>query len=89
MNIAGHKQVTYSELQKLMEEKYNAYKVNNNEIHLAVAINVKSPQTVRNAFQQNMQVVSDEVLTSVTDAIGLPACIVWEKGQKNYFVKGK
>jgi len=89
MNISGYKQVTYLRLQQLMAAKYEKYKEGSSEILLAVSLNVKSSQTVRNAFQQDMQMVSDSILTSIIEAIGLNACVVWEKGQRNYFVKGK
>ena len=87
MIIQGYKEVTYPELQKLMDSKYADYKLSSSEIKLAVAINVKSPQTVRNAFTQDMQMVSDGIFTSVIQEIKLDACVLWEKGQRTYFVK--
>lgn len=89
MKVTGHKQVSYSELQGLMETKYNKYKEQSTEMQLAVAIEVRSPQTVRNAFQKDMQMVSDEVLTTLIEAIGINGCVIWEKGVRNYYVKSK
>lgn len=89
MKVTGYKQVSYDLLQELMGEKFNNYKEVHTEIQLAVAINVKSPQTVRNAFQKDMQMVSDEVLTTLIEAIGINGCVIWEKGVRNYYVKSK
>ena len=89
MNIIGYKQVDYKQLQQEMQKRYADYREGKSEIDLAVAINIKSTQTVRNAFRQDYQMVSDELLTSLNKAIGLNTCVVWENGVRNYFIPKK
>jgi len=89
MNIIGYKQVDYKQFQQEMQKKYAFYRESKSEIDLAVAINIKSTQTIRNAFRQDYQMVSDELLTSLNKVIGLNTCVVWENGVRNYFIPKK
>lgn len=83
MEIAGYKQVTYNILQKRMAEKRDGV----TNLQLAVKLRLESPQTIKNAFQLDRQKVSDKVLTSLIETIGINACVIWEKGVRNYYVK--
>jgi len=86
MNITGFKQVTYNQLQAIiMKEKSPEV----SDAQIAVALGVKTTQTVKNAFQKDEQKVSDELLTSLISIIGITGIVVWEKGRKSYFVKTK
>lgn len=87
MKITGYKTVSYNELQGQLQSVYADYRENKSEIELAVAINVKSPQTVRNAFQEEMQMVSDDILTKVMGCIGFTGFVMWKDGQRLYYVK--
>lgn len=86
MNILGYKQVSYSELQKSMKRVYADYREKKTELELAVSLKVKSPQTVRNAFRVDYQMVSDELLTSLSKEIGLNVCVIWQDGERGYFI---
>lgn len=89
MKIAGFKPVTYNELQIGLQKKYADYREKKSEIELALAIGVTSPQTVRNAFQEDMQMVSDTLLTKVMVNIGFNGFILWKDGERFYYVKGR
>ena len=86
MNIAGYKSVTYLQLQERMSKAYADYREDKTELELAVAIKVKSPQTVRNAFRQDYQMVSDELLTLISKEMGLNTCVIWQDGERKYFI---
>lgn len=89
MNIIGYKKVDYKQLQQVMQKNYADYREGKSEIDLAVTMKVKSTQTIRNAFRQDYQMVSDELLTSLNNAIGLNTCVVWVNGVRNYFIPKK
>jgi len=89
MKITGYKTVSYNDLQKILQAKYADYRTKNSEIELAVAIGVNSAQTVRNAFQEDMQMVSDTLLTKIMTNIGFNGFVLWKDGNRYYYVKGK
>lgn len=84
MNITGYKKVNYPHLVGLMNEAKE-----DSEMQLALAIGIKSAQTIKNAFQCSDQIISDKVLTTLTEKIGINAVVIWEKGVRNYYVKSK
>lgn len=86
MNISGYKQVTYSQLQVLIGRGRNP---GTSDAELAVAVGVKTTQTIKNALQKNGQKVSDQILSHLISIIGIDACVVWNKGARNYYVKNK
>ena len=49
----------------------------------------KSPVSIRNCFQESRQMVSDEMLTKVTDILELEVKIEWVSGQRYYCIKNK
>lgn len=87
MKITGYKEVGYNNMQALLQKKYSDYREDKSEIELALAIGVTSPQTVRNAFQEDLQMVSDTILTKVMTSIGFDGFILWKDGNRLYFVK--
>lgn len=89
MKITGYKTVSYSELQGALHKVYADYKQTKTEVELAMSINVKSLQTVRNAFQTNIQIVSDAVLTNVMTGLGFNGFVVWKDGERLYYIKSK
>lgn len=89
MNIDGYNKVTYKGLQSQLQKKYAEYRTDKGEMDLALAIKVQSPQTVRNAFNNNMQVVSDAILTNIMDTIGFDGFTAWVGGRRYYYVKNK
>lgn len=89
MNITGYEKVSYKLLQGHLQKKYAEYRNGKEEMDLALAIKVNSPQTVRNAFNDKMQVVSDAVLTNVMSAIGFDGFTLWVNGRRLYYVKVK
>ena len=89
MKITGYKEVSYNDMQGLLQKKYTDYRKDKSEIELAVAIGVNSPQTVRNAFQADMQMVSDTILTKIMTSIGFDGLVIYREGIRLYFVKTK
>jgi len=85
MKIDGFKKIDYNTLQQEIKRVYNSEEVP--EIQIAAQINVKSVQTVKNAFIPENQVVSDEVMTNVLKALGLNSFIIWQNGERNYYIK--
>lgn len=87
MKVDGFKKVDYPTLQEEIKKVYDSDKLP--EIKIASDINVKSVQTVKNAFSPTDQIVSDQVLTNILDMVGLDSFIVWEKGERTYYIKTK
>jgi len=85
MKLEGFKKVDYNTLQSEIKKVYDSDQVP--EIQIAAQINVKSVQTVKNAFQPDKQVVSDEILTNILNALGLNSFIIWQNGERTYYIK--
>ena len=85
MEIKGFKEIDYNGLQDEIKKVYNPDVVS--FIQVAAQINVRSVQTIRNAFMPDAQGVSDEVFTNILTAIGLDAFIIWKNGQRSYYIK--
>lgn len=87
MNITGYKHVNYKELQTELHKKNADADIH--ELKLAAAVDVKSVATVRNAFNTDNQVASDEVMSRLFTALNLEALIIWINGERNYYIKSK
>ncbi len=85
--IKGYKPTTYSELQKEVSTKFAASEKKLPD--LAVAAEVDSTNTIQFAINSETQKVSDRVLTSVYNSLGIAAFVLWINGEKHYFVKSK
>lgn len=85
MKLEGFKKIDYQGLQAEIKKVYDPKEVP--EIQIAAQINVKSVQTVKNAFNSAGQVVSDEILTNILNALGLNSFIIWQNGQRTYYIK--
>lgn len=84
MTISGYQQITYKDLQKLLETA--SRNTEKTVVKIAAEINVNSSTTVSNAFNKIEQKVSDEVLSSVMKCVSINGFIVWENGKRLYFV---
>lgn len=87
MDIKGFKKVTYEQLQTELHKK-SADK-DMNHLKIAVDIDVKSVNTIKNAFEVDKQIVSDQVLTNVMNAYDLDGFILWGNGEKTYYLSTK
>lgn len=79
------KKLPYDKFQKEIHRHYVDSKFN--EITLAAKLNVKTTQTIRNAFHTKKQMVSDELLTRLLKVIGIIGKIEWQDGERSYFIK--
>lgn len=84
MKIEGFKKVDYETIQSEMQKTHKPDSLP--EINIAAQIGVKSVQTVKSAFNKEFQAVSDEVLSGVLGQLGITSLIVWEGGQKNFYI---
>lgn len=81
----GFKKVDYNTLQQEIKKIYNSDEVP--EIQIAAQVNVKSVQTVKNAFMPDKQMVSDEIFSNILTTLGLNSFIVWQNGERTYYIK--
>ena len=90
MKITGYKSIDYTQFQLALQKAFTDYLKNQgSEFKVADHIGVKTIQTVRNCFSPVQQKVADKVLTGVMEAIEFDGAVVWENGNRYYFVKGK
>lgn len=87
MEIKGFKKVTYEQLQSELHKK-SADK-DKSHIQIAVDIDIKSVNTIKNAFETEKQIVSDQVLTNVMNAYDLDGFVLWGNGERNYYLSTK
>ncbi len=85
--IKGYKPVPYSDFAKGLKDAFDSSGKNYPE--LAVAAEVNSTQTIKNAFQTEDQIVSDQLMTKILDSLNMNGFILYLKGEKYYFVKSK
>lgn len=84
MDMSKLKKVSYEELQTALQQAYKD--ADTNDVSVAYSIGVTSTLTIRNAFDTEKQKVSDEVMTGIFKNLGFNGLIVWEKGERNYYV---
>lgn len=84
MKIEGFKKVDYDTIQTEMSKLHKPDELP--EISIAAQIGVKSVQTVKSAFNKENQIVSDEVLSGVLGQLGITSLIVWQNGQRNFYI---
>lgn len=89
MHIIGYKSVSLKSFQSEVQRKYAQYRETKTEIDVCLFIKAKSPQTVRNAFRDDIQIVSDEIMTKVVKCLGVDGFILWEGGVRYYFIKSR
>ena len=85
MEIKGFTKIQYDELQAEIKRVYNRDELP--EIQIAAKVNLKSVQTVRNAFVPGSQVISDESFSKVLPELGIDLLIVWYQGERCYYIK--
>lgn len=84
ITINGYKQFTYTEFLKTLRVQHE--RSGKKEMKIALDIDVKSPATILNAFNEEEQIVSDKVLTKIMKSIGLAGFIVWDNGKRFYLL---
>jgi hypothetical protein len=57
------------------------------EMQLAATLNLKTPITIRKAFREDKQLVSDTILTRLMKLIDFEGAIVYVNGLRLYYVK--
>lgn len=87
IEITDYKQTNYKDFQKELKSAFE--KSGKTAILVAANIKVKSQVTIKNAFNCDMQVVSDEVLTNVMKSVGFPGFVLWVLGKRHYYTKVK
>lgn len=85
--IKGYKSVSYADLTKALNKAFASS--GKGYPDLAVAASVTSTQTIKFAFDEDSQKVSDKVLSSIFQAINFQAFILWINGERMYFLKSK
>jgi len=85
--IKGYKTIDYGSLKSHLIKAYEAS--GKSYIDLAKAAEVTSTQTIKFIFDSQEQKVSDKVLTSVSNTLGINAFIIWMNGEKYYYMKSK
>jgi len=85
--IKGYKPVPYNDLQKELDSSFK--RSGKSYAELAVAADLISTATIKNAFDLDEQRVSDKTLTRIFDYIGMEAIIVWKNGERHYYISKK
>ena len=85
--IKGYKSVSYTELQSHLKKNWD--KSGKSLPELAIEAELASTEGVRNTFTLEEQKVSDKVLTSVFNSVGLNAFVVWINGERKYLISVK
>jgi hypothetical protein len=83
-NLEKYKQVKYSELISELNLKFKESELS--AIKLADKCKLKSTITVTNAFKKDKQIVSDSVITKIMDLLNIDGFILWNKGEKEFFL---
>lgn len=87
IKITSYIEVSYPDLiSALSKQQATSSK---SDIQIAADIEVKTPATVKNAFNKEGQIVSDKVLTDIMCSIGLIGFVVWVAGIRKYFISNK
>lgn len=86
MEIKGYKKITYNQLQDFIKK---AKEGNISDVQIAVDLKVETTQTVRNATQKDEQKVSDKILSSLINIVGLDGFVFWRNGIRNYYISNK
>ena len=85
MDFPGYKKTDFQNVQFLLKKLYDDTGIH--DLNFAAKIGVKSVATVRNVFNKDKQIVSDELFTIIFNALNLDAFIVWINGKRVYYVK--
>lgn len=85
--IKGYKETQFQELQSRLNSAYKSS--GKNIMELALAANVTTDQSVRFVLKNPTQNMSDKVLTMVANALDVNIFILWQNGEKHYFIKTK
>lgn len=83
--IKGYREISLAELQTELKRLYK--KSGKSYIDLAIEMKVRSTSTIQNLLSSKEQIVSDEMLTNFINLFGLKAFIVWQYGERNYYIK--
>jgi hypothetical protein len=84
VSVEGYKNLTYNDFQRKLGEKLAGCQMT--DMELALKVGVKSTATIKNSQRLIKQIVSDNVLTSLAQVIGLDAFVIWHNGKRYYYV---
>jgi hypothetical protein len=87
MDLNNYKELTYPQLQIELASKYKTAIANMKVFEMAYKIGANSTQTLRNCFHKKEQMVSDEILTNLFSVVKMDGVVLWDKGNRKYFVK--
>lgn len=85
IKVIDYKEVDYSAFQKALDHYFDKSELT--ALEIAIKVGVKTTATIKNAFRKDAQIVSDEVLTKIMSIIKLEGFVLWEKGQRCYYIK--
>lgn len=85
MTTEDYKRISYKKLQDVLHKEFSDSTLT--ETGLAVKLSVRSTQTVRNLFNIEGQMVSDELLSKLTKILGIDSKIEWVGGVRYYSIK--
>lgn len=85
--IKGYKAVGYEELQADFNAAFK--ESGKSPAQLAADTDINSTTTIYSAFNKEEQLVSDKILTSLFRTLQFEAFIMWQNGEKLYFMKSK
>lgn len=83
-NISKYKEVKYSEFISELNLKFKDSELS--AIKLADKCKLKSTMTVNNAFKKDKQIASDSVVTKIMDFTNLDGFILYNKGERKYYI---
>lgn len=87
MKITGYKEIVYEDLVGVLSKHQS--EIGKSDIQVAAEIDVKTPATVKNAFNKDKQIVSDKVLTDIMACVELDGFVLCREGEKYYYVSNK
>ena len=85
MNFKNYSQINYENLIKELKKATTDKDLH--ELTIATQVGVKSVGTIRNCYNLDVQIVSDEVLSKVFKVLNMNVFIAWIDGDRKYFIK--
>lgn len=82
------KEVNYTDFVTELEKQYRAFQKlhDKNEVEIAVAIDT-GYMSVRNCLAKTTQMVSDKLLTTLMNHIGMDGKVEWYRGERKYHIE--
>lgn len=84
IQLEDFRKVEYSELKTIVSKRL--VKCNKTIKNLCAVMDVTEP-SIRSIYLNETQKVSDWIITTVVDILGIDAMIIWNKGKRFYYIK--